>query len=381
MKILSIVGTRPEAIKMAPLVLALQQERTVQSALCVTAQHRGLLDPVIALFGLEPDFDLNIMQPNQSLNQLTSRLVLKMENVLEEARPDCVLVHGDTTTALACGLAAFHQGVPVGHVEAGLRTGDMRQPFPEEMNRCVLDMVSAHLFLPTETARKNAMKSGSTGHLWVTGNTVIDALSLVTKRLAHDAGLHTELERRHEWLDPSRRLLLVTGHRRENLGPGIEGICAALKQLAERDDIQIVYPIHPNPNIRGPVQIALGSAQQVKLIDPLEYLDFVWLMQRAHILLTDSGGLQEEGPFLGKPVLVMRDVTERPEAIAAGTAKLVGTEPRNIVANVELLLSNEEHYQQFSRKHNPYGDGLASHRIIDALCGRPVAEFEFQDPI
>ncbi len=366
---------------MAPLVLALQQEANVQSALCVTAQHRSLLDPIIDLFGLKPDFDLDIMEPNQSLNQLASRLMRKIDNVLEETKPDYVLVHGDTTTAMACGLAAFHRRIPVGHVEAGLRTGDMSQPFPEEMNRCVLDIFSTHLFLPTDAARRNAVKAGATGRLWVTGNTIIDAISLMKDKLLNDSDLRAGIEQRFPWLDPTRRLLLVTGHRRENFGSGVDGICVALKQLAKRDDLQIVYPVHPNPNIRGPVYVALGSSPNVKLIDPLDYLDFVWFMQRAHILLTDSGGLQEEGPFLGKPVLVMRDVTERPEAISAGTARLVGTDASRIVANVNLLLDDEEQYRRFGRRSNPYGDGLASRRIVDALCGRPVAELHIHDSV
>lgn len=376
MKILSILGTRPEAIKMAPLVLALEQEPGVESILCVTAQHRHLLDPLIELFGLRPQYDLNIMRPNQGLNQLVSRLTDKIDAVLEHVNPDCVLVHGDTTTALSCALAAFHRRIPIGHVEAGLRTGNMAQPFPEEMNRCVIDKLATYLFAPTAVSSQNLLNEHLPGQLWVTGNTVIDALALILARLEQDESLCAGLEQRYSWLDSGRRLLLVTGHRRENFGSGVDGICASLRQLAGRDDLQIVYPVHPNPNIRGPVQEALGGLPHVHLIDPLDYLDFVWFMQRAHILLTDSGGVQEEAPYLGKPVLVMRDVTERPEAIAAGTARLVGTKAKSIVDNVSQLLDDEEQYRTFFRRRNPYGDGKASQRIVDALCGRRSQQFE-----
>lgn len=375
-KILSILGTRPEAVKMAPLVLALEREPGIESVLCITAQHRNLLDPLIELFGLRPDHDLNIMRPDQGLNQLVSRLTDKIDAVLDEVRPDCVLVHGDTTTALSCALAAFHRRVPVGHVEAGLRTGNLSQPFPEEMNRCVIDKLAGWLFAPTKTSLDNLLAENLQGRAWVTGNTVIDALALISSRLDEDAALDAALAGRYPWLDADRRLLLVTGHRRENFGRGVEDICTALRQLAARNDLQVVYPVHPNPNIRGPVQAALGGLPQVRLIDPLDYLDFVWFMRRAHVILTDSGGVQEEAPYLGKPVLVMRDVTERPEAIAAGTARLVGTDPWRIVHNVAQLLDDEAQYRTLVRRTNPYGDGKASQRIVDALCGREFQQFE-----
>lgn len=360
---------------MAPLVLALEREPSVESILCVTAQHRHLLDPLIELFGLHPRYDLNIMRPNQGLNQLVSRLMEKIDEVLEEVRPDCVLVHGDTTTALSCAMAAFHRRIPVGHIEAGLRTGNMSQPFPEEMNRCVIDKLAAYLFAPTAVSSRNLLDEHLPGRIWVTGNTVIDALALILARLEQDADLRAALEQRYAWLDNTRRLLLVTGHRRENFGAGVDGICASLRKLSSRDDLQIVYPVHPNPNIRGPVQAALGDLPHVHLIDPLDYLDFVWFMQRAYLLLTDSGGVQEEAPYLGKPVLVMRDVTERPEAIAAGTARLVGTEPASIVGSVTELLDDQMQYQTFFRRSNPYGDGKASQRIVDALCDRAFQQF------
>ncbi|SSW71463.1 non-hydrolyzing UDP-N-acetylglucosamine 2-epimerase [Achromobacter agilis] len=376
MKVLSIFGTRPEAIKMAPLVSALQREPQIQSVVCVTGQHREMLDQVLALFDLQAQHDLDIMVPNQTLNGLYARLISRVDGVLEAERPDCVLVHGDTSTASACALASFHRRARIGHVEAGLRTGNLAMPFPEEMNRRVVDAVGDWLFAPTAESRGNLLRENLAGHITVTGNTVIDALATTCAKLASDGPLARELAARYGWLDPSRRLLLVTGHRRESFGEGFRNICAALAGLARREDLQIVYPVHLNPQVRNVVMKELAGLSHVHLIDPLDYLDFVWFMQRAYLILTDSGGVQEEAPYLGKPVLVMRDVTERPEAVRAGTVALVGTDTERILAEVNRLLDSPDLHAAFSRRINPYGDGQASQRIVDALCGRSVSEFD-----
>ncbi|MFF7396907.1 non-hydrolyzing UDP-N-acetylglucosamine 2-epimerase [Achromobacter sp. NPDC008082] len=376
MKVLSIFGTRPEAIKMAPLVTALQQEPEIQSVVCVTGQHREMLDQVLALFDLRAQHDLDIMVPNQTLNGLYARLISRVDSVLEAEQPDCVLVHGDTSTASACALASFHRRVRIGHVEAGLRTGNLAMPFPEEMNRRVVDAVGDWLFAPTAQSRANLMRENLAGRITITGNTVIDALAMTCAKLEPQGALAQQLEARYDWIDPSRRLLLVTGHRRESFGDGFKNICAALAELAQRDDLQIVYPVHLNPQVRNVVMKELAGLSHVHLIDPLDYLDFVWFMQRAYLILTDSGGVQEEAPYLGKPVLVMRDVTERPEAVQAGTVALVGTDTRRIVTEVSRLLDHPELHASFSRRINPYGDGRASQRIVDALCGRAVSEFD-----
>ena len=361
MKILSFFGTRPEAIKMAPLVTALSQTRGIESVVCVTGQHRQMLDQVMDLFGLQARHDLAVMQPSQTLNGLFSRVVAGADGVLEQEKPDYVLVHGDTSTATACALAAFHRRIPVGHVEAGLRTGDLAQPFPEEMNRRVVDVVSQWMFAPTPTSRANLLRENLQGRIAVTGNTVIDALATLCDRLDAQPELASAIAQRHPWVDAQRPLLLVTGHRRENFGEGFQNICAALAELAQRHpDLLIVYPVHFNPAVREVVMRTLGGMDNIRLIDPLDYVDFVWFMQRAHIILTDSGGVQEEAPYLGKPVLVMRDVTERPEAVSAGTVLLVGTQRARIVAEVNRLLADEEHHASFARRINPYGDGQAS---------------------
>lgn len=380
MKVLSIFGTRPEAIKMAPLVTALDHEPGIDSVVCVTGQHRQMLDQVMSIFNLSAKYDLEVMVPNQTLNGLFSRTIARVDAVLEAEAPDYVLVHGDTSTACACALAAFHRRIPIGHVEAGLRTGDLAKPFPEEMNRRVVDAVGNWLFAPTATSRANLRGENLQGRIVVTGNTVIDALATLMERLRDDSPLAKEVAARYPWLDSSRRLLLVTGHRRESFGDGFRNICAALADIAKRDDVQIVYPVHLNPAVREVVMTALAGFDNVHLIDPLDYVDFVWFMQRAYVILTDSGGVQEEAPYLGKPVLVMRDVTERPEAVAAGTVALVGANRDRIVEAVTRLLDDIAYHVSFSRRVNPYGDGHASQRIVAALCGRTVSEFDPDAP-
>lgn len=375
MKVLSIFGTRPEAIKMAPLVKALQGAPGIASHVCVTGQHRTMMQQVLDLFQIQAGHDLALMTPNQTLNGLGSKIVGAVDGILEEVEPDQVLVHGDTTTAMAAALAAFHRRIPVAHVEAGLRTGDLRQPWPEEMNRRVIDVVSDRMFAPTATARANLLRENLGGQIHVTGNTVIDALRLVDRRIANDQSLRASLDANLPFVDPDRKLLLVTGHRRENFGDGFRNICAALATLALRSDIQIVYPVHLNPNVQQPVKAALSRFPNVHLIAPADYLHFVRLMQRAHVILTDSGGVQEEAPYLGKPVLVMREVTERPEAVVAGTVQLVGTDVERIVDAVSALYDRHELWAGFSRKSNPYGDGYACDRIVAALRGEAFDEF------
>nr|WP_080290228.1 UDP-N-acetylglucosamine 2-epimerase (non-hydrolyzing) [Pseudomonas syringae] len=380
MKVLSIFGTRPEAIKMAPLVKALAAESGVHSMICVTGQHQSMLKQVLDLFELKPDFTLDVMTPRQNLNTLTAALYDAIDPVLEMTQPDRVLVHGDTTSAMVASMAAFHRRIPVGHVEAGLRTGDIRSPWPEEMNRRCIDLGADLLFAPTFESRTNLLGERLQGRSFVTGNTVIDALQLTAKRIDEDSELRARLDSQFSFIKPGRKVLLVTGHRRENFGDGFLDICKALRQLASRKDIQIVYPVHLNPNVQGPVKEHLAGLDNVHLIEPLDYLAFVRLMQRAHVILTDSGGVQEEAPSLGKPVLVMREVTERPEAVTAGTVRLVGTSVESIVSGVAALYDDDLLWRRSSQAANPYGDGKASSRIVDILLGRPMHEFVVGKP-
>lgn len=365
MRILSVFGTRPEAIKMAPVVKALKEVPNIESRVCVTAQHRRMLDQALDLFAIRPDYDLDIMRDGQDLTHITGAVLSGLKRVLEDFRPHRVLVHGDTTTAFAASLAAFYEKIPVGHVEAGLRTGDIYAPFPEEMNRILTDAVADMLFAPTAKARDNLLNAGvPSERIFVTGNTVIDALLEATAMLRADGGRRREMAAQFPYLKDGRRLILVTGHRRENFGPGFERICAALARLAERDDVGIVYPVHLNPNVREPVERILGGRENIRLIAPLDYLPFVFLMESAYLIITDSGGIQEEAPSLGKPVLVMREVTERPEAVEAGAVKLVGTDTEVIVRESGRLLDDKDAYAAMSSVRNPYGDGKAGRRIV-----------------
>lgn len=365
---------------MAPLVKALAAEPGVHSQICVTGQHQSMLRQVLDLFDLTPDFSLDVMRPNQNLNTLTAALYDAIDPILEMIQPDRVLVHGDTTSAMVAAMAAFHRRIPVGHVEAGLRTGDIRSPWPEEMNRRCIDLGADLLFAPTFESRTNLLGERLQGRSFVTGNTVIDALQMTASRIDQDHALRDRLDSQFAFIKPGRKVLLVTGHRRENFGDGFLDICKALRQLASRQDIQIVYPVHLNPNVQGPVNEHLGGLDNVHLIEPLDYLAFVRLMQRAHVILTDSGGVQEEAPSLGKPVLVMREVTERPEAVAAGTVRLVGTAPESIVSGVAALFDDDLLWRRASQAANPYGDGKASSRIVDVLLGRPMHEFVVGKP-
>lgn len=372
MKVMLVFGTRPEAIKMAPLVKGLQARAgEIQTVVCVTAQHREMLDQVLKLFDIVPEHDLNIMKPGQDLFDITGNILAGLKSVLQQEQPDLVLVHGDTTTTLAASLAAFYARVPVGHVEAGLRTGNKQAPFPEEMNRRLTSAIADIHFAPTSASRENLLREGiAADTIHVTGNTVIDALLVVVEKMRNDKQAQADFAQRFAFLEPGRRLILVTGHRRENFGEGFQNICLALADIAaEHPDVQVLYPVHLNPNVRQPVNdiLAARGLANVHLIDPVDYLPFVYLMDRAHIIVTDSGGIQEEAPSLGKPVLVMRDTTERPEAVEAGTVKLVGTSRETIVAEVRRLLTDEQAYATMSRAHNPYGDGKASEKIIDLI--------------
>ncbi|MBP1036995.1 UDP-N-acetylglucosamine 2-epimerase (non-hydrolyzing) [Serratia fonticola] len=374
MKVLTVFGTRPEAIKMAPLVHALAQDDAFESRVCVTAQHREMLDQVLRLFEIVPDYDLNIMKPGQGLSEITCRILEGIKGVLEDFKPDVVLVHGDTTTTMATSLAAFYQRIPVGHVEAGLRTGNLYSPWPEEANRKLTGHLAMYHFSPTENSRQNLLRESlRDDHIFVTGNTVIDALLWVRDRIMHNPELRSSLDQRYPFLDANKKLILVTGHRRESFGGGFERICSALAEIAlQHPDVQVVYPVHLNPNVSEPVNRILKGIDNIILIDPQDYLPFVYLMTRSYLILTDSGGIQEEAPSLGKPVLVMRDTTERPEAVDAGTVQLVGTDVAKIVDAVTRLLADEGEYHAMSRAHNPYGDGHACQRILEALKNHQV---------
>lgn len=368
-KVLTVFGTRPEAIKMAPLAKMLAQDSAFDAKVCVTGQHRQMLDQVLALFELVPEFDLNIMKSGQDLSDITVRILQELKAVFSEFRPDIVLVHGDTTTTFATTLACYYHQIPVGHVEAGLRTGDLYSPWPEEGNRCLTGVLSAYHFAPTESSKANLLREAKPqNRIWVTGNTVIDALLGVLEKIDQTPTLANELAARYPFLDPNKKMILVTGHRRESFGGGFERICQALANIAQTHPaVQIVYPVHLNPNVREPVNRLLSGIDNVFLIEPQDYLPFVYLMNRAYLILTDSGGIQEEAPSLGKPVLVMRETTERPEAVEAGTVKLVGTDVEKIIREVTLLLNDHQAYQTMSQAHNPYGDGKACQRIIDAI--------------
>ncbi|MEY8629475.1 non-hydrolyzing UDP-N-acetylglucosamine 2-epimerase [Bacteroides nordii] len=380
-KIMLVFGTRPEAIKMAPLVKEFQKHpETFQTIVCVTGQHREMLDQVLHLFGIKPDYDLNIMKQGQDLYDVTSRVLLGMRDVLKEANPDVVLVHGDTTTSTASALAAFYQQIPVGHVEAGLRTHDIYSPWPEEMNRLITGRIATYHFSPTALSKQNLLDEGINEEaITVTGNTVIDALYMVVDKIKSDKQLGEELEtllRESGYdvnrLNGTRKLVLITGHRRENFGEGFISMCRAIKALTEKyPNVDFVYPMHLNPNVRKPIHEVFGEdlsdLDNMFFIEPLEYLSFVYLMEKSTIVLTDSGGIQEEAPGLGKPVLVMRDTTERPEALEAGTVKLVGTDYDKIVNEVSALLDDMDYYDRMSKAVNPYGDGLACHRICNSL--------------
>ena len=366
-KVLLVFGTRPEAIKMAPVFKKLKCHSDLQVKVAVTGQHREMLDQVLRLFGIKPDYDLKVMKPGQGLTEITAAVLIGLKPILEEFAPDLLLVHGDTATTLSASLAAYYQQIPVGHVESGLRTGNIYSPWPEEINRKLTGSIAQLHFAPTKKAASNLKSEAvSVFGISITGNTVIDALLDVVNRLENDPQHSATLDKEFG-IDPTKRLILVTGHRRESFGRGFERICDALATIAKRDDVQIIFPVHLNPNVKGPVETNLAARQRVRLIAPQDYLPFVHLMRRADIILTDSGGVQEEAPSLGKPVLVMRDTTERPEAVDAGTVKLVGTDADLIVRETASLLDDQAAYEAMSRAHNPYGDGLASQRICDAV--------------
>ncbi|MCK5815734.1 MAG: UDP-N-acetylglucosamine 2-epimerase (non-hydrolyzing) [Flavobacteriaceae bacterium] len=367
-KNLIIFGTRPEAIKMAPLVKAfLTDKEGFETKVCITAQHREMLDQVLGFFEITPDYDLDLMKPNQNLYSLTADIITNLKPILEEFQPDFVYVHGDTTTTMAASIAAFYSGAKVCHVEAGLRTFNKLSPFPEEINRSITGRIADFHFSPTNTSKENLLKENINNEsILVTGNTVIDALEFSSKKVSSANFIDEEVETLKTVYDTTKKLILVTGHRRENHGQGFINICSALKQIAlENSDVQIIYPVHLNPNVQKPVYELLDGVENIKLIAPLSYPSFVWLMDKSYLIITDSGGVQEEAPSLGKPVLVMRDTTERPEAVEAGTVLLVGTDKNKIIEEANRLLNNEEAYSNMSKLHNPYGDGKACDRIVE----------------
>jgi len=369
-KILSVFGTRPEAIKMASVIKELEMNQSYfETRVCVTAQHREMLDQVLDLFQICPNYDLDVMKKRQSLTDITCNVLKGLVSVLEDFRPDVVLVHGDTTTSMAASLAAYYQKISVAHIEAGLRTENIYSPWPEEINRRLTDVITRYHFAPTDRSRENLLREGVPAeHVFVTGNTVIDALLTVVGKISQNPGIKADMARKFSLLNENKRLILVTGHRRESFGDGFVQICNALKFIAQSHaDVEICYPVHLNPNVQEPVHRILGNVSNVHLIEPQDYLPFVYLMDRSYLIITDSGGVQEEAPSLGKPVLVMRDTTERPEAVDAGTVKLVGTDFDVIVGNVTNLLNNNAAYESMAQSINPYGDGLAGGRIVGAL--------------
>lgn len=369
-KVLLVFGTRPEAIKMAPLAIALKAlNDEFEAKVCVTGQHREMLDQVLSLFELEPDFDLNLMKPGQTLADITSGVLTGLNEVFDTWLPDVILVHGDTATTFAASLAAYYHKMQVGHVEAGLRTGDIYSPWPEEANRQLTSVLTQYHFAPTQNSYDNLIKENiEATNIVITGNTVIDALLTVKEKVETDQEMQARFAQQFDFLDASKKLILVTGHRRENFGQGFEDICLALANIAQKNpEVQIVYPVHLNPNVQKPVNELLSSIDNIKLIEPQDYLPFVYLMNKSYLILTDSGGIQEEAPSLGKPVLVMRDTTERPEAVSAGTVKLVGTNPVVIEDSVMELLENQDLYKKMTEAHNPYGDGTACQQIINFL--------------
>ena len=368
-----IVGTRPEAIKMASVILALKAEPSLETTVVASGQHREMLQQALDIFGIVPDHDLSVMRANQTLSTITTAIIESFDALLAELRPSRVIVHGDTTTAMAATIAAFHRGLPVGHVEAGLRTGSLERPFPEEFNRRCIDLLADLLWIPTERSRANLLAENlpQGKRLIVTGNTVVDALLRAAARLDAEPDLRAGVERNLPALDPGKRMILVTGHRRESFGEGFGNICEALRRLSQRRDVEIVYPVHLNPNVAGPVRELLGGIANIHLIAPQDYLAFIHLMKRSDVILTDSGGVQEEAPSLRKPVLVMRDVTERPEAVEAGTARLVGTDCEAIVGGVARLLDDAGEMRRMTSAANPYGDGQAGARIVRSLLAQP----------
>ena len=368
-KIMVVFGTRPEAIKMAPLVQGLMNNKKVTVKVCVTAQHREMLDQVLDLFEICPDYDLDLMTKGQSPQEVISSILSDLRLILKDFSPDLILVHGDTATTLAASIAAYYEKISLGHVEAGLRTGNLYSPWPEEANRKLVSVLTKYHFAPTESSKINLINEGyDKDSIFVTGNTVIDALFFVKKKLTEDNVLGLELDRKFAFLDCNKKLILVTGHRRESFGEGFESICKALLKIIEsHHDVEVLYPVHLNPKVQEPVRRILGEKKGIHLIEPQHYLEFVYLMNRSYLILTDSGGIQEEAPSLGKPVLVMRDKTERPEAISAGTVKLVGTNKNSIVNNVSTLLTSREEYSRMSFAHNPYGDGTSTEKIIKLI--------------
>lgn len=378
-KILIVFGTRPEAIKMAPVVKEFEEDKEhFETKVCVTAQHREMLDQVLDIFEIQPDYDLNIMKAGQDLNDISARVLLELRPVLKEFKPDIVLVHGDTTTSSMAALAAFYEQIPVGHVEAGLRTHNIYSPWPEEMNRQITGRITTHHFAPTELSKNNLLKENvNADNIVVTGNSVIDALYIALNKIKDNTELENKLSKQitdfgysnlEEIKKGDRKMLLITGHRRENFGKGFVNMCEAMKEIAlNNPEFDLVYPVHLNPNVRKPANEILGDIANIFLIEPLEYLPFIYLMEKSYLVLTDSGGIQEEAPSLGKPVLVMRDTTERPEAVEAGTVELVGTNKDLIIRKVNELMSDKNKYEKMSKAHNPYGDGKAGYRILKHL--------------